>query len=383
VTVTLGGPSCQTNDVGNVIKLTSPSGTATISGPMATGNGGTATFTVSDMVPETVVLTATDTTCGKTLAQTGSVTFTASEANQSSVAVSPASTPASGPGATLYVTLRTSTGAPIIGEAVHVPPAGNATVTPEASSTAGPPGFTNSSGIAEFLVTDPTVEPVTLAAYDGTTELYQMATVNFTGSEANQSTISTNPQSEPAVQTANPITVTVTLKNAGGVAIGGDSVSLSANSSNVSISPAVTTNANGVAMFTVTDSNVETVVLSALDRTTGVTLVQTATVTFTANEQNQSTITTSATTVQARKLATITVTLLSAPATPIVGHVVTLTASPSTNVTITPAKVTTNASGQAQFNVTSSSTQAVTFSATDTTAGSTLYKTVSVTWAKA
>ena len=82
----------------------------------------------------------------------------------------------------------------------------------------------------------------------------------------------------------------------------------------MSITPATaTTNGSGVATFTVGDPLVESTVLTALDRTTGVTVDQALPITFTANEQNQSTATVSPTAVKVKKSATVTVTLL-APA---------------------------------------------------------------------
>ena len=63
-------------------------------------------------------------------------------------------------------------------------------------------------------------------------------------------------------------------------------------------------------MFTVSDPVVESAVLTALDTTSGATVVQTLPLTFTANEQNQSTATASPTFVQVKKTSTITVTLL-------------------------------------------------------------------------
>jgi adhesin/invasin len=391
VTVTLVGPvpaTCSTASVaGHTVELTSASGTAQISPPVATNSGGIAVFTVSDPAVETIVLNAVDTTCGLTLDQTATVAFTANEANQSTVTVNPVTTPANGPAATLSVTLLSGSGAPISDHQVTVTATGSATVTP-LSYPGFAAGYTNDGGLAQFSVSDATVENVTLVATDATTktEIYQVATVSFTGSEANRSTISATPTSLPASGPTiiESSTVVVTLVSGGGLPIVGHSVSLSSSSSTALVTPATaTTDGSGVALFTVSDPVVENVVLSALDRTSGVTLVPTVTVDFVANEANQSTATASPTVLKVRKFSTITVTLLGPADAPIVGHTVTLgTGSSTTTVTpLTPGGVTDSA-GQVQFSVTDTAEQVLSITVTDTDTGATLYKAVQVTFTK-
>jgi hypothetical protein len=262
-----------------------------------------------------------------------------------------------------------------------MPSVSHTTVTPLAYPGLAP-GVTNANGLAQFSVTDGQVETVTLAAYDGSTELNEVATVSFTANEANQSTLSANPMSLPAVGATT--TVTVALRTGGGIPIAGDSVSLSASSSAVTISPtAATTNAAGVALFAVSDPTVETPVLSALDRTTGAAIVQTLRVNFFANEQNQSTATASPTFVQVRKSSTVTVTLLGPTDTPLAGHAVKLnTGSTTTKVTVLTKGGVTTAAGQIQFGVTDTAAQALSISVQDTTTGVTLYRPVTVTFIK-
>lgn len=390
VTVTLSGPSCTTSLAGHTVTLTADSGSASIapipvpgstSPPGVTDSGGVAEFAVSDPVVDTVTLTAADTTCGLTLAQTATVYFIASEANRSTVTISPVSTPADGPSATLTVTLTNPDGTPISGHTVTVPAVAHATVTPLAYPGLAP-GVTNASGQAQFAVSDNTVEIVTLVAYDGTTELDEPATVSFTADEANQSTMSATATSLPALGAIT--TVTVTLISGGGAPIAGHNVSLSASALTVSIAPATaTTNSAGQAQFTVSDPDAESVVLTALDLTTGVVMVQTLPLTFTANEQNQSTATASPTVVKVRKSSTITVTLLGASDQPLAGHTVALnTGSTTTKVTVlTPGGVTT-ATGQIQLSVTDTAAETLSIMVTDTTAGVTLYLPVTVTFTK-
>ncbi len=386
-------PTCSSTLSGHMVKLTTPSGTALLSPPVTTGSSGQAVFTVSDMAVEAILLTAVDTTCGVTLAQTQTVTFTADEANQSTVTISPINTPASGPAATLSVTLKDPSGKPIVGKLVSVPAVGNATVTPLSYPGFGP-GQTNSNGLAQFSVADATVETVILAAYDGTTELDQVATVNFTASESNQSTISALPSGVPAgggpaslCGAACTSTVTVTLLSAGRLPIPGHVVSLSPSSSTVSVSPATaTTNGSGVASFTVSDSAVENnVVLSALDRTSGAAMVRTVAVNFTSNEANQSTATATPAVAVVKKSSTITVTLLTGSGAPVPNHIVSLsTGSSTTKTSVLTAGGKTNSAGQIQFSLTDTAAQAVSVAATDTTANPnvTLYKPVTVTFVK-
>lgn len=382
VTVKLSLPSCTASLSGHTVKLTANSGTAVISPASAqTDSNGAATFTVSDPAVETVTLTAVDTTCGVTLAKTGTVQFVPSEAYLSTLMISPVSTPAEGPAATLTVTLLTASGTPISGRTVTVPAAAHASVTPLAYPGLAP-GVTNASGQAQFAVSDNTVETVTLLAYDGATELDEPGVVAFTANEANQSTVSATVTSLPALGALT--TVTVTLTSGGGAPIAGHSVLLAASSTTVSITPATaTTNAAGQAQFTVSDPNAESVVLTALDQATGVIVVQTLPVTFTANEQNQSTATASPAIVQTKKTSTITVTLLGANGKPIAGHVVGLaTGSTTAKATVLTKGGVTTAAGQIQFSVTDTAPETLSIMVTDTTAGVTLYLPVTVSFVK-
>jgi adhesin/invasin len=389
VTVTLLGPGCTAGVSGHTIKLTTVSGTANISPAQVTGSSGVAVFDVTDTAAETIVLYATDTTCGYVLSQSVSLTFTPSETNESSVLMNPISTPASGPPATLSVTLRSATGAPISGRTVTVPAVAHAKVTPLAYPGFAP-GVTNASGLAQFAISDTTVESLTLDAFDGATELDQVATVNFTAGEANQSSLSAPVTTLPAGGT--PTIVTLTLRAGGGAPISGDVVSLSAYSPTTSIAtiaPATaTTNAVGQAQFTVGDARVQTITVTALDRTTGATVYQTLTLNFVADEQTLSTVTANPTVLSVKKASLITVTLLGPTGlgVPLVGHTVLLsTGSSTTKITLVTHGGKTTATGQIQFRVTDKTRQVITITVTDTTAGFnvTIYMTVTVTFVKA
>jgi hypothetical protein len=356
---------------GHSVRLTTGSATTNVSPPVLTDASGHAQFLVSDSAVETLHIGAVDTTANVTLANTVTVAFVGGEANQSTVTINPITTPASGPSATLTVFLRDAAGHPIAGHTVTVGgTTATMTVTPLLTH-----GVTDANGEVQFAVSDTAVETDILTATDLASGLLdQTATIKFTATEANQSSISASPSTLPAAVIGAPIspttTVTVTLRDRGGAPIVGDVVSLSASTPNASIKqPAVTTNAAGQAAFTVGDPAVEATVLSALDRTTGVTLVQTVTVNFVANEANQSTATASPLNQKVKKLITITVTLRTATGSPIAAHKVTLNTH-STNTTVTPLTKTslTNSSGQIQFTVTDSITETLSIDVTDVTA---------------
>jgi hypothetical protein len=423
-TVPAGGPTSTitvtlvegagTPITGDNVSLTSSSPTVKISS--GTPLGDTTKFTVSDSAIESVTIGAVDTTTGATLLATATVVFTASEANQSSVTINPASTPAYGPAATLTVTVRGANGLPISGRTITIGGnTGTTTVTPESTATCtvlATPGVTDCNGQAEFAVSDTAVESETLSACDttsgnpggpsadplcaatvGTTHIDQTATISFTTSESLQSSMTDPvttlaagglPGAKPvpaggvacALAACNPTTtVTVTLLSGGRLPLSGHIVTLSASSPTVSILPLIgTTNASGVATFTVGDSAVESgVVLRALDRTSGYKVLQTVTLNFTADEANQSTVT--ATPVSASGTQwTVTVNLkdLTLPLSP--GHVVTLTTTPLTGTshavvrTLAAGSRTTSA-GVIQFTVTDPVTQTLSITVKDTTTG--------------
>jgi adhesin/invasin len=384
--------------VGDLVKLSASSSTVSLPVAAATNTNGVVTFKISDSAVETVTITAVDKTKGVTLLQTASVEFTSTEAQQSSVTINPITTPADGPAATLTVVARNGLGQPLAGEAIVVKGATTTTtVTPLLTG-----GLTNSLGVAQFSVSDTAIETETLSACDTTVSatctqasgalLSQTATIAFSASEANESGMTSLLSTLPAFASGCTIpalptwicpttTVTVTLRNAGGAVVAGHVVSLSSTSKTVLISPVTaTTNSLGEATFTIGDSVVESgVVFTALDRTTGSVVVKTVSVSFTANEANQSTIT--GTPNSGAAIWTITVTLLDQNDHPLVGKRVTLTTgSPYTYVTTLTKGLVTNAAGQIQFQVQDTMTQVLSVTATDNTAVPivTLYKPLSV-----
>lgn len=242
---------------------------------------GMATFTVTDLYAETVTYTATDTTDNIIVAQTTPVTFLPPDTELSTVSASPSNVMADGnTTSTIRVTLKFTNGSPAMGKTVTLSQgSGRSIITPVNN------GFTDSSGIATFTVTDIHAETVTYTARDTTDQetLTPTVTVTFLPPNAGQSTVTVNPNSVIANSSA-VATVTVTMKYDNGSPAAGRTVTLSQGTGSSRISPAsMVTDSNGTATFTITGSKVETVTYTAIDTTDtlNITVSQTANVTFT------------------------------------------------------------------------------------------------------
>ena len=190
-------------------------------------------------------------------------------------------------------------------------------------------------------------------------------------------------------------TVTVTLLGTGGIPAQGKAVSLASPSTAAKMSgpsPAVT-DAHGQTTFTVTDTIAESVTLTAVDTTDGITLASMPTVTFATSPPSAtaSIVLASATTSPAdgTTQTLITVTVNDQFGNPLPGKTVTIQGAPAGNVDMhavavggsssTPPGVT-NGSGIAEFDVSDSHAEMVTFTATDTTDNMVLAPKVSITY---
>ena len=237
----------------------------------------------------------------------------------------------------------------------------------------------STTGQAVFTVSDLTAEPVTYTATDTTdgVTVTQTAEVSFTAPTASATNSSISALSTSVPLNGNT-TVTVTLKDQGAIPqpISGKLISLSQGNGHSTIAPAstgsATTNAQGQATFTVSDSTAETVNYTATDTTDALALAgQNVSVTFgtLTVSASQSTVTTStpivatATSGVAQDNGTVSVTLLDGTS-PVAGKTVTLSAS-STAAVITPTSQPTGATGVASFSVTDPNPEIVTFSAVD------------------
>jgi Bacterial Ig-like domain (group 1) len=245
----------------------------------------------------------------------------------------------------------------------------------------GTPGSTEttSGGQAVFIVSDSSAENVTYTATDtsDSVTVTQTATVAFTAPAASvaNSTIATASTSVPQ---SGSTTVTVTLKDQGALPqpIAGKAISLSQGGGSSSVVPVSTgsdtTNAQGLATFTVSDGTAETVTYTATDTTDGVVLSgQSVSVTFgvLVVSAADSTVTTTTPTVATttsgvtETTGTVDVTLLDGTS-PVGGKTVKLSSS-STTAVITPSSQTTGSNGVATFSVSDPTVEAVRFNAVD------------------
>lgn len=198
----------------------------------------------------------------------------------STVTASPTTVLANGvASATLTVTLMDACGNPIAGKTVALTASGgHSTITP-ASATS------SASGVATFTVRDATPDgTITYTAKDTTDNVTvtQTAQVTFLGPvSAATSTVGASPTSVGA-DNSTGATITVTLKDSAGHPIANKTVTLAAGSgSSIITTLSGTSDANGVATFSVKDGTPEAITYTATDSTDSIIITQTAVVTFT------------------------------------------------------------------------------------------------------
>ena len=209
----------------------------------------------------------------------------------STVAASPSSVPANGSTtSTIMVTLKDASSKPVPGKSVTLAGGtGNATITPAGAQTTDASGqvtFTVSSNTVEtevFTATDTTDSP-TLVVIDQTASVIFQTVPVAEPVDAGKSTVVASPTSVPA-DGSSTSTITVTLKDASGLLVVGEDVTLAntsgAGTPTISPSGSQTTNGNGQASFTVSSSTAGTEVFTATAITDTVVITQTASVTFT------------------------------------------------------------------------------------------------------
>nr|MCU0780868.1 Ig-like domain-containing protein [Akkermansiaceae bacterium] len=285
----------------------------------------------------------------------------------SAVKASPTALPADGTStATVTVTLMDALGVPVPGKDVTLAkaegPAGAIIDSPTTVTTGG-------NGQAAFTVRSSGPGTAVFAATCAPDlEITQTASVTFVSSaDADESTV----VAEPIYVDANgssTSTVTVTLKSAEGVPVAGKNVTLTGNPATAVITPvAPTSDANGVATFTVSSATPGTVVFTATDVTdNNLAITETASVNFVGPvNAGLSTVVASPAAVVANGTATstITVSLKDANGFPTAGKEVTLAAG-TENPVIVPESAMTNASGVATFTVSSGTIGTEVFTAT-------------------
>ena len=419
ITVTLKDASGTPEPAGIGVTLTASGGNSVIStgGTATTNSSGQATFTVTDTTAQTVTYTATDTTDNVKVTQTASVDF--ADIGRTMLTASPAEVPANGTSySTITGVVYDSAGNPLGGLPVVL-------VSPQAYEVFN--GVTTDAGTFTWQVTGPGVGTYTYALEWGTSQQFWYGTSQNTLNSVQVTFVTPSNQPDPNLSEvqASPAsvladgisssTIDVELVNYQGQPLSGKTVYLESkyllegNGYNESlvdggvlsngaggylpyVNPTygtlitATTNADGVAAFTVTDTVPQTVTYQAVDKTDNVTLDQTATVTFVQSlldvpGAGQSTVTASPTSVAANGTgtSTITVTLLNSQDSPVAGKTVSLVAD-SGSSSVATVEGTTNSSGQATFTVTDTQPETVTYQATDVTDNVTLDQTATVTF---
>ncbi len=308
-------------------------------------------------------------------------TIAQTSAANSTVVASPATVVADGINtATVTVTLKDTNKNPVgSGKSVTLSQ-GSGHSTIEVNGAVASTGTTNANGQVVFAVGDDVAEPVTYTATDTTDNVTvtQTASVTFAAPVASAANSSIAAASSEVPQSGST-TVTVTLKDQGTPSepITGKLVTLTQGGGHSTIAPASTgsdtTNAQGQATFTVSDTTAETVTYSATDTTDGIPLTgQSVSVTFGSLvvSPSQSTVTTTtpivatSTSSVSQTSGSVDVTLLDG-ASPVGGKTVTLSSSSATAV-VTPSSQTTGSNGVATFTVSDPTAETVTFKAVDT-----------------
>jgi hypothetical protein len=170
---------------GKTVSLTAANGSATITAVSTVTSvaDGTAVFKITDRTPESVTLTATDTTDGVVL-PTGVAIFGVPAATGASISANPTTDSADGQtAATVTVTLKDSLNRPPPGKTVTLSNGGS-----NAAMTGPVPGVTDVNGQIQFAVTDFVAENVTFTAVDvtdGNLPVPGSAQVDFTNAATN------------------------------------------------------------------------------------------------------------------------------------------------------------------------------------------------------
>jgi len=152
---------------GKTVTLSAGAGSSAVIIPasaMTTSDNGVANFTVTDLTPENLKFTATDTTDGIQVSQTYQIPFITPPSTSAGLNAFPTSVTADGVTPTdITVTLKDSLGRASPGKLIQINQSGgNSVIT-------GPiPPVTDSSGVIEFTATDQNDETVTYSAVDVT-----------------------------------------------------------------------------------------------------------------------------------------------------------------------------------------------------------------------
>ncbi|MGD0882137.1 MAG: Ig-like domain-containing protein [Acidimicrobiales bacterium] len=396
------------------LAVQSASGHASVANsPGATNASGVVTFGVTDSTAESVTLTATDTTDGVVLDSKPVVVFVVPppptiSAADSSVTVSGSPATADGVSvADVTVTVRNTNDQAVSGAAVTLKysPDDGANVQPFRGIDT-----TNGSGVVQFEAHDTKAETLSFQASASGITFQQTATATFVAGNTDgiESTVTASP-THVAADGSTSALITVTSTDHFGNPNSGQSISLTQGTGHSVITPVQvvgsvlpgTTDALGVAEFSVTDTTTEVVSYTAVDATAGLTFSAVASVTFgtpptvlPVTGDSDAVASASSVPADGSSAAVITVELRDGNGLPVTGKSVSLTASggssvitaahvtansrvgtvvtpssvgPGPMVSGTPVTVVTNSNGNAVFDVTDTSAESVTYTATDKT----------------
>jgi hypothetical protein len=267
-------------------------GTLTCTANPTNASSGVATFSgckISAASTSCYVLQAKDTTTG--FIATSGCFYIGNSASPSTSTVSASPTTVLNNGtatSTITVTLQDSNGNLLANKTVNLSAGSGSSQICHGGTCPAYTGTTNASGVVTFTVSDTVSEAVKYTATDTTdgVTVTQTATVTFgAGPVSNTaSTISASPTTVSANGTSSS-TITVTLQDSGSDKVSGETVTLSQGGGHSTITTVSgTTNASGVATFTVTDTTAEAVTYTAsFSGSDGSgSLTHTATVTFQA-----------------------------------------------------------------------------------------------------
>jgi adhesin/invasin len=206
------------------------------------------------------------------------VQFTAGSAQSghSTLQVAPASIAAGGATAAITVTVLDGNDNPVVGQSVTLSATGTGnTITPGS-------GMTDAAGVLTATISSTKAEMKTVTAQVGSFMLNQPLTVVAGAPSAALSTVTASPVSGLPANGSAASTITVTVRDANSNLAGGVAVTLSANGSNNTFTPAGgSTNAvTGVLTSTLTTTTAETKTVTAVAG--GVTITQKPTVVFDA-----------------------------------------------------------------------------------------------------
>ncbi|SEE85996.1 Ig-like domain-containing protein [Ruania alba] len=279
---------------------------------------------------------------------------------RSTVTASPSSVRADGAAtSTITVALLDADSSPVAGQEVTLTASGGS------SAVSAPSGASDADGQVTFTVTDTVAEQVTYTATAGGVEIAQTAQVTFTAGpvSASASTVTASPTSAVA-DGEDASTITVTALDANGNPLADQLVSLTGTGSTEIREDTQFTDDDGIAAFVVTDTVAEQVTYTATVE--GLTLVQSATVTFTAGAVSavRSTVMATPESVVAdgETSSTVTVTVTDANGNPLAGANVSLAAGGGSS-TISAASGPAGGDGVVTFTVTNTVAEQVAYTA--------------------